>query len=122
MTQFSDNNGFKIDYATFKILIKIKKEFEDHGQRDSIWEAIILLVFSNTEWSQLKPEEQKEHTLRDFKICRSKEEYSSLTYLIKSFSIVNPPPGSRNASRKEVIVDKTKEITILILSPAVIAI
>ena len=92
MTQFSDNNGFKIDYATFKILIKIEKEFEDHGQRDSIWEAIILLVFSNTEWSQLKPEEQKEHTLRDFKICRSKEEYSSLTYLIKSFSIVNPPP------------------------------
>ena len=92
MTQFSDNNGFKIDYATFKILIKIKKEFEDHGQRDSIWEAIILLVFSNTEWSQLKPEEQKEHTLRDFKICRSKEEYSSLTYLIKSFSIVNPLP------------------------------
>ena len=92
MTQFSDNNSFKNDYATFKILIKIKKEFEDHGEHDSIWEAIILPVFSNTEWSQLKPEEQKEHTLRDFKICHSKEEYSSSTYLMKSFSIVKKPP------------------------------
>ena len=64
LAQFLDNDSFKIDYASFKmILVKIKKEFEDLGKRDSVRKATNLSVFSNTEWSQLKPEEQKEHTL-----------------------------------------------------------
>ena len=47
LAQFSDNNSFKIDYATFKkILVKIKKESEDLGKRDSVRKATILSVFS----------------------------------------------------------------------------
>ena len=58
LAQFSDNDSFKIDYATFKkILVKIKKEFEDLGKRDSSRKATILSVFSNKEWSRLKPKE-----------------------------------------------------------------
>ena len=61
LAQFSNNESFKIDYPTFKkILVKIKKQFEDPGKRDGVMKATILSVFSNTEWSQLKPEERKE--------------------------------------------------------------
>ena len=112
LAQFSDNNSFKIDYATFKnILAKLKKKFEDLGKRDRVGKATILLVFSNKEWSQLKPEERKEHTLYGCKICSSKEEYSCLIEPTQPSSIVKKTlPGPRNASRKQVLVDKTKEI------------
>ena len=53
----------------------------------------------------------KEHTLDGCKICSSKEVYSCLIQPTKPSSIVKKtPPGPRNASRKQVIVDKTKEI------------
>ena len=123
LAQFSDNDSFKIDYATFKkILVKIKKEFEDLCKHDSVQKATILLVFSNEEWSQLKLEERKEHTLHSCKICSSKEEYSCLIPPTKpSSTIIKFHPGPRNTSRKQVIVDKTKEIiNILIFSTAVI--
>ena len=123
LAQFSDNDTFKIDYATFKkILVKIKKEFEDLGKRDSVRKAIILSVFSNEEWSQLKLEERKEHTLHGCKICISEEEYSCLIPPTKPSSTIKKiHPGPRNTSRKQVIVDKTKEIiNILIFSTAVI--
>ena len=123
LAQFSDNDSFKIDYATFKkILVKIKKEFEDLGKRDSVRKAIILSVFSNEEWSQLKLEERKEHTLHGCKICISEEEYSCLIPPTKPSSTIKKiHPGPRNTSRKQVIVDKTKEIiNILIFSTAVI--
>ena len=112
LAQFSDNDTFKIDYATFKkILVKIKKEFEDLGKRDSVRKATILSVFSNKEWSELKLEERKEHALHGCKICSSKEEYSCLIQPTKSsFTIKKIHPGPRSTSRKQVIVDKTKEI------------
>ena len=51
LAQFSDSDSFKINYATFKkTLVKIKKEFEDLGKRDSVRKATILSVFSNKEW------------------------------------------------------------------------
>ena len=108
LAQFSDNDSFKIDYAIFKkILVKIKKEFEYIGKRDSVRKSTTLLVFSNKEWSQLKPEEQK--ALHDCKICRYKEDYSCLIQPTKISSIVKKTlSGPRNASRKQVIVDKTK--------------
>ena len=46
LAQFSDSDSFKIDYV---ILVKIKKEFEDLGKRDSVRKATILSVFSNEE-------------------------------------------------------------------------
>ena len=47
---YADNDSFKINYATFKkILVKIKKEFQDLGKRGSVRKATILLVFSNKE-------------------------------------------------------------------------
>ena len=53
----------------------------------------------------------KEHTLHGCKICSSKEEYSCLIQPTKPSSVVKKTPsGPRNASRKQVIVDKTKEI------------
>ena len=112
LAQFLDNDSFKIDYASFKkILVKIKKEFEDLGKRDSVRKAIILSVFSNEEWSQLKLEERKEHTLHGCKICISEEEYSCLIPPTKPSSTIKKiHPGPRNTSRKQVIVDKTKEI------------
>ena len=112
LAQFLDNDSFKIDYASFKkILVKIKKEFEDLGKRDSVRKATILSVFSNKEWSELKLEERKEHALHGCKICSSKEEYSCLIQPTKSSSTIKKiHPGPRSTSRKQVIVDKTKEI------------
>ena len=101
LAQFSDNDTFTIDYATFKkILVKIKKEFEDLGKRDSVRKATILSVFSNKEWSQLKLEKRKEHELHGCKICSSKEEYSCLIQPAKSSSTIKKiHPGPRNTNR-----------------------
>ena len=125
LAQFSDNNSFKIDYVTFKkVLVKTKKVFEDLSKHDSVRKATILSMFSNEEWGQLELEQWKEHTLHGCKICSSKEEYSCLIPPTKpSSTIIKIHPGPRNTSRKQVIVDKTKEIiNTLIFSTAVITI